>query len=138
MEVVVMYRIVLEPDSFKESLTAPEVAKAIAVGIRRVFQDAEIMTVPVADGGEGLTDTLVAATGGTTGPLGTPVEAYWGLLGDSSTAVVEMAQASGLTLVPPELRNPMSTTTRGTGELISQALSAGCQKLIVGIGGERH
>jgi glycerate kinase len=73
-----------------------------------------------------------------TGPLGTPVEAYWGLLGDSSTAVVEMAQASGLTLVPPELRNPMSTTTRGTGELISQALSAGCQKLIVGIGGERH
>lgn len=70
-----------------------------------------------------------------TGPLGTPVEAYWGLLGDSSTAVVEMAQASGLTLVPPELRNPMSTTTRGTGELISQALSAGCQKLIVGIGG---
>lgn len=65
MEVVVMYRIVLEPDSFKESLPAPEVAKAIAVGIRRVFQDAEITTVPVADGGEGLTDTLVAATGGT-------------------------------------------------------------------------
>jgi glycerate kinase len=90
-----MYRIVIAPDSFKESLSAPEVASAIALGIRRVFPDAMITTVPMADGGEGLTDTLVAATGGkkiramATGPLGMPVETFWGLLGDGTTAVVE-------------------------------------------------
>ncbi|GEA14934.1 MAG: glycerate 2-kinase [Moorella sp. (in: firmicutes)] len=136
-----MKRIVIAPDSFKESLDAPAVAAAIAEGIKRVFPEAETVTVPMADGGEGLTTTLVAATGGriitttVTGPLGEPVRAAWGILGDGTTAVVEMAQASGLPLVPREKRNPLFTTTYGTGELIRQALDAGCRRLIVGIGG---
>lgn len=136
-----MHRIIIAPDSFKESLSAPEVAAAIAAGIKRVLPRAETVAVPMADGGEGLTTTLVAATGGreitatVTGPLGEPVQAVWGLLGDGSTAVVEMAQASGLPLVPREKRNPLVTTTYGTGELIRRALEAGCRKLIVGIGG---
>ncbi|MGI9862618.1 glycerate kinase [Moorella naiadis] len=136
-----MHRIIIAPDSFKESLSAPEVAAAIAAGLKRVLPRAETVAVPMADGGEGLTTTLVAATGGreitatVTGPLGEPVQAVWGLLGDGSTAVVEMAQASGLPLVPREKRNPMVTTTYGTGELIRRALEAGCRKLIVGIGG---
>ncbi|CEP66881.1 Glycerate kinase [Moorella glycerini] len=136
-----MKRIVIAPDSFKESLDAPAVAAAIAEGIKRVFPEVETVTVPMADGGEGLTTTLVAATGGreitttVTGPLGQPVRAAWGILGDGTTAVVEMAQASGLPLVPREKRNPLFTTTYGTGELIRQALDAGCRRLIVGIGG---
>ncbi|WP_406677747.1 glycerate kinase [Moorella sp. ACPs] len=136
-----MKRIVIAPDSFKESLDAPAVAAAIAEGIKRVFPEAETVPVPMADGGEGLTTTLVAATGGrvitttVTGPLGQPVHAAWGILGDGATAVVEMAQASGLPLVPREKRNPLFTTTYGTGELIRQALDAGCRRLIVGIGG---
>ncbi|WP_338833998.1 Glycerate 2-kinase [Moorella humiferrea] len=136
-----MKRIVIAPDSFKESLDAPAVAAAIAAGIKRVFPDAETVMVPMADGGEGLTSTMVAATGGrtitttVTGPLGQPVQATWGILGDGTTGVVEMAQASGLPLVPREKRNPLYTTTYGTGELIAQALDAGCRRLIVGIGG---
>ncbi|WP_338818926.1 Glycerate 2-kinase [Moorella thermoacetica] len=136
-----MRRIVIAPDSFKESLSAPEVAAAIAQGIHRVLPEVETVNVPMADGGEGLTATLVAATGGremtatVTGPLGEPVQASWGILGDGITAVVEMAQASGLPLVPREKRNPLVTTTYGTGELIHQALEAGCRRLIVGIGG---
>lgn len=134
-------RIIIAPDSFKESLAAPEVAQAIAEGVKRVFPEAETLSVPLSDGGEGLTSTLVAATGGrefsatVTGPLGEPVRASWGLLGDGLTAVVEMAQASGLFLVPTEKRNPFITTTYGTGELIQQALATGCRRLIVGIGG---
>ncbi|WP_258360095.1 glycerate kinase [Moorella sulfitireducens] len=136
-----MKRIVIAPDSFKESLDAPAVAAAIAEGIKRVFPQVETITVPMADGGEGLTTTLVAATGGriitttVTGPLAQPVQAAWGILGDGATAVVEMAQASGLPLVPREKRNPLFTTTYGTGELIRRALDAGCRRLIVGIGG---
>ncbi|MCG0278425.1 MAG: glycerate kinase [Thermanaeromonas sp.] len=136
-----MKRIVIAPDSFKESLEAPQVAKAIAAGVKKVFPDVETVEVPLADGGEGLTTTLVAATGGklmealVTGPLGEPVTARWGILGDGRTAVVEMAQASGLPLVPKEKRNPLYTTTYGTGELIREALKSGCQRLIVGIGG---
>lgn len=136
-----MRRIIVAPDSFKESLSAPEVAKAIIGGIKRVLPAVEAVAVPMADGGEGLTATLVAATGGqaktasVTGPLGTPVQACWGILGDGNTAVVEMAQASGLPLVPQDKRNPLVTTTYGTGELIREALNAGCRRLIVGIGG---
>lgn len=136
-----MRRIIVAPDSFKESLSAPEVAAAIVKGIKRVLPTVETVTIPMADGGEGLTSTLVTTTGGqiktatVTGPLGTPVQASWGILGDGRTAVVEMAQASGLPLVPQDKRDPLATTTTGTGELILEALDAGCRQLIVGIGG---
>jgi len=134
-------RIIIAPDSFKGSLTAAEVAESIARGIKRVLPEAETVTVPLADGGEGTVAALVSATGGrlvrkkVTGPLGDRVEAHFGLLGDGETAVIEMAAASGLPLVPPEKRNPMVTTTYGTGELIRAALEEGCRRIIIGIGG---
>jgi glycerate kinase len=134
-------RIVVAPDSFKGSLTALAVAEAMERGVRAVFPDAAISKVPVADGGEGTVEALVAATGGrlesrwVTGPLGEPVEARWGVLGDGRTAVVEMAAASGLPLVPRERRDPRVTTTRGTGELVRAALDAGLPRVVVGLGG---
>jgi len=134
-------KIVIAPQSFKGSLSAPEVADAMARGIRHVLSDAELVLLPLADGGEGTVDTLVSATGGTfkyrevTGPLGNKVTARWGILSDGTTAVIEMATASGLTLVPPYKLNPMSATTYGTGELIRTALEDGCHHLIIGIGG---
>ncbi len=136
-----MKKIVIAPDSYKESLSALEVAQAIEAGFRRVFPSAEYVLVPVADGGEGTVDAMVAATGGRKeivmvgGPLGEPVEAFYGLTGDGSTAVIEMAAASGLALVPPARRNPLVTTSRGTGELIRAALDAGARRFILGIGG---
>jgi len=134
-------KIVVAPDSFKGSLPAPEVAGAIAAGVERALPDAAVVRVPMADGGEGTVRALVEATGGrivrerVTGPLGEPVDAFFGVLGDGRTAVVEMAAASGLPLVPAHRRNPMVTTTRGTGELILRALDCGCRTVIVGIGG---
>lgn len=134
-------RFIIAPDSFKGSSSAKEVAQAIAEGLREALPDAECDLVPMADGGEGTVEALVAATGGeivkvrVTGPLGEPVDAFFGLLGDRHTAVIEMAAAAGLHLVPPEKRNPMVTTTYGVGELIKAALDAGCRKLIIGIGG---
>ncbi len=134
-------KFVIAPDSFKESISAPDAAAAIARGIRRVYPDAECDLCPIADGGEGTVEALVAATGGSVrhawvmGPLGEKVHAAWGLLGDDKTAVVEMAAASGLPLVPVEKRNPMLTTTYGTGELIKAALDAGVTRIILGIGG---
>lgn len=134
-------RVVVAPDSFKGSASALAVAQAMARGVRAVFPDAEVSQVPIADGGEGTVEALVVATGGTlreatvTGPLGEPVAARWGVLGDGATAVVEMAAASGLPLVPRERRDPRLTTTRGTGELMRAALDAGLRKLVVGIGG---
>ncbi|MCD6507748.1 glycerate kinase [Candidatus Poribacteria bacterium] len=134
-------RIVIAPDSFKGSLTALEAANAIEEGLKRVFPKAEIVKVPMADGGEGTVQSLVDATGGrivkkvVTGPLGDKVEAQFGILGDGRTAVIEMASASGLPLVPPDKRNPMVTTTYGTGELIKAALDMGCRRFIIGIGG---
>ncbi len=135
-------RIVIAPDSFKESLSAREVCAAIARGIRRVRPDARIDEVPMADGGEGTVDALVAATRGTTrssrvtGPLGEPIQAAWGLLGGrTGEAVLEMAAASGLPLVPPDRRNPLHTTTYGTGELMRAALDAGARRILIGIGG---
>ncbi|GAC1350511.1 MAG: glycerate kinase [Ktedonobacteraceae bacterium] len=134
-------RIVIAPQSLKGSLTAAEAGQAIASGVRAVFPEAEIDIVPVADGGEGTVQTLVDATGGTivqqtvTGPLGTPVEAFFGLLGDGSTAAIEMAAAAGLPLVPPDQRDPRITTTYGVGELIRAALDHGCHNFIIGIGG---
>ena len=134
-------KIVIAPDSYKESLSALEVAQAVEAGFRQVFPDAEYVLVPVADGGEGTVDAMVAATGGrkeivtVTGPLGEPVEAFYGLTGDGDTAVIEMAAASGLMLVPAAARNPLRTSSRGTGELIRAALDAGARRFILGIGG---
>lgn len=134
-------KIVIAPDSYKESLSAVNVAKAIEKGFREIFPDAEYISVPVADGGEGTVDAMISATQGTkitatvTGPLGDPVKASWGMSGDGKTAFIEMAEASGLALVPLELRNPLNTTSRGTGELILQALDKGARHIIIGIGG---
>jgi glycerate kinase len=134
-------RIVVAPDSFKGSLGALGVAGAMERGIRAVFPDAEVVKVPVADGGEGTVEALVEATRGSLrarhvrGPLGDVVEARWGVLGDGRTGVVEMAAASGLTLVPRDRRDPRVTTTFGTGELVRAALEDGLSRLIVGIGG---
>jgi glycerate kinase len=134
-------KIVIAPDSFKGSLTALEVCEAAARGIEAIDPDIEIVQVPMADGGEGTVQSLVDATDGSlitenvTGPLGDPVDAVYGLLGDDESAVIEMAAASGLPLVPEEKRNPLYTTTYGTGELIAAALDEGRGKLIVGIGG---
>lgn len=134
-------KFVIAPDSFKESLSALDAARAIAAGFKTMFPAADYDLVPMADGGEGTVDAMVQATGGTlvtsqvTGPLGQPVDARWGILGDGATAVLEMAAASGLPLVRPDQRNPMFTTTRGTGELIRAALDRGIRKIILGIGG---
>ena len=140
-KVVIPMRIVIAPDSFKESASALAVAEAVTAGWRRVFPDAECVRVPMADGGEGTVEALVAATGGrrieveATGPLGEPVRAGYGILGDGRTAVIEMAAASGFSLVPAHARDPRITTTRGTGDLMRDALDRGVTKIIVGIGG---
>jgi glycerate kinase len=134
-------KIVVAPDSFKGSLTAVEVSDAIEQGVREIFPEAEIVKIPMADGGDGTVQCLVNATGGeilrekVTGPLGDEVWAFYGILGDKKTAVIEMAEASGLTLVPENKRNPLITTTYGTGQLIKFALDQGCRKMIIGIGG---
>ena len=134
-------KLVLAPDSFKESLSARAAALAMERAVRRAIPGAETVLLPIADGGEGTMATLVFATGGrmyrveVTGPLGSRVAARYGTLGDGATAVVEMAEASGLQLVPAENRDPRVTTTRGTGELIRHALERGARSLIVAIGG---
>src|SRR5438067_1316532 len=134
-------RIVVAPNAFKGSLTALQAAEAIRDGILAVLTDAEIVLVPIADGGDGTVDALVAATGGerralpVRGPLGEPVEADYGLLEQGQTAVIEMAKASGLSLLPPSRRNPAVTTTYGVGELLQHAYDAGARRFIVGIGG---
>ncbi len=134
-------RIVISPDSFKGSLSASRAVEAIADGVRRALPDAELVLIPLADGGEGTVEALVNATSGrivktpATDPLGSRIESFFGILGDGETAVVEMAAASGLPLVPEDKRNPLITTTYGTGELICAALDAGCRRLILGIGG---
>ena len=134
-------KILVAPDSFKGSLTAMEAAEHIGNGIHRADSEIEVDLLPMADGGEGTVQSLVDATGGeiiekeVTGPLGDPVEAFYGLLGDGETAVIEMAAASGLPLVPEEKKNPLKTTTYGTGELIASALEHGVKKIIIGIGG---
>src|SRR5512137_1242855 len=134
-------RVVVAPDSYKGSLSALQVAEAMERGVKAVFPDAEVRKVPIADGGEGTVEALVAATHGTVrhaevrGPLGEAVRAAWGVLGDGETAVIEMAAASGLPLVPRDRRDPRITTTHGTGELIRAALDAGLRRVIVGIGG---
>jgi glycerate kinase len=134
-------KIVIAPDSFKESLTSLEVANELEAGLRRVWPDADYVKVPMADGGEGTVQSLVDATGGrivkcaVTGPLGQKVLASYGLLGDGRTAVIEMAEASGLPLVPRSERDPLRATTYGTGELVSDAIHRGVDEIIVGLGG---
>ena len=134
-------KIVIAPDSFKESLTALEVANAIERGFKRIFPNAEYVKLPMADGGEGTVQSLVDATRGrlieaeVTAPLGNQVKSFFGLSGDGKTAIIEMAAASGLHLVPMDERNPCQTTSFGTGELIKQALDLGVQHIILGIGG---
>ncbi|MCD9494884.1 glycerate kinase [Photobacterium carnosum] len=134
-------KIIIAPDSYKESLTAMEVATAIEAGFRQVMPNAEYIKLPMADGGEGTVQSLVDASNGTiiehqvTGPLGEQVPAFFGIMGDGKTAVIEMAAASGLQLVSPEQRNPMLTTSYGSGELILAALDYGVKHIIIGIGG---
>lgn len=136
----VAVKLVIAPDSFKESLSAPEVAAAIGRGWARVFPADEICLCPMADGGEGTVDAVLAVTGGerhelyVQGPLGHPVLAHWGLLSHGE-AVIEMAAASGLHWVEPAQRNAGITTTFGTGELVSAALDAGATRIILGLGG---
>ncbi|WP_374834805.1 glycerate kinase, partial [Daeguia caeni] len=129
--------IVIAPDSFKESLTAQAVAQAIQTGFARIFPDASYTLVPMADGGEGTVQSFVDATGGklmqsaVKSPLGETVQAQWGLSGDGRTAIIEMAAASGLHLVPMDKRNPEITTSFGTGELIKTALCHEVEEIIL-------
>lgn len=134
-------KVIVAPQAFKGSLSGQEAAKAIAEGVARADGSAETLLVPVADGGDGTVDVLVGATGGhlysrrVTGPLCRPVNATWGVMGDGRTAVIEMALASGLALVPLRRRDPRLTTTYGTGQLIGEALDRGYRYIIVGLGG---
>jgi len=134
-------QIVVAPDSFKECLTATQVALAISEGIKRIVPEAEITCIPVADGGEGTVEALVTATGGkiisvqSVDALNRPIQSFFGILGDGKTAVIEMAAASGIELLALEERNPLITSTFGTGLLIKAALDAGFVRIIIGIGG---
>lgn len=133
---------VLAPDSFKESMTAEQACQAMQRGIQKVFADAHFIHVPMADGGEGTVDALVSCLNGqmvdceVTGPLSTQkVKTYFGLIEEGQTAVIEMAKANGIHLLEPSQRNPLLTTTFGTGELIKAALDLGVSKIIIGLGG---
>jgi len=134
-------RVIVAPQSFKGSADAVAVASAIARGVRRAWPEAEVEEVPLADGGEGTVRALVHATKGTTqltrvhDPLGREIDAAWGIFGDGTTAIVEMAAASGLPLLRPEERDPRVTSTRGTGELILAAAQSGAHRIVIGIGG---
>ena len=138
-------KVVVAIDSFKGSLSSMEAGQAIAEGVKRVYQHAEVVVRPLADGGEGTVEALVEGIGGifvtkeVTGPLGEKVEAVYGVIeskeDSSKTAIIEMSAAAGITLVPEESRNPMNTTTYGVGELILDAIERGCRHFIVGIGG---
>ena len=136
-----MTKYVVAPDSFKERMTAKEVCNAMEKGIKKADPAAEVIKVPMADGGEGTVDSLVDATHGqrviveVTGPLGNKISAYYGILGNGTTAVIEMAKASGLEIVEKKKRNPMITTTFGTGELIRDALDHNVKEIIIGLGG---
>ncbi len=134
-------KVVVAIDSFKGSLSSYELGETIERGIKKVYGDAEVTKVPIADGGEGTVEALVEGTGGefidieVMGPLMRPVTARYGIMGNGKTAVMEMAAASGLPLVAPEERDPSKTTTYGTGEMIRDAVGRGCREFLVGIGG---
>lgn len=131
---------VIAIDSFKGSMDSIEAGEAAEKGIRRVFTDAETIVYPLADGGEGTVQALAKGLGGrlekvkVTGPLGEPVICEYGIV-EEKTAIIEMAGAAGITLVQPELRNPLNTTTYGVGEVIKDAIGKGCRHFIIGIGG---
>lgn len=134
-------KVVVAPNAFKGSLSASEAAAAIARGVRQAFPDAEVVEVPVADGGEGTVEALVSAhrgayrTAEVAGPLGDPVAAPYGLIEGGRTGVVELASASGLTLIAPERRDPRKTSTYGFGQLLEEVRSTGVEQIIAGIGG---
>jgi len=134
-------KIVIAPDSFKETLSAFEVASAIESGFQNVFPEAEIIKIPIADGGEGTVDAMVRATNGSfefsevEGPMGENTRAKWGMLGNSKTAVIEIAEACGLHLVSANKRNPMAASSYGVGQLVIAALDKGAKKIIIGLGG---
>ena len=134
-------KVTVAMDSFKGSLSSMQAGRAAEQGIRRVFPDAEIFVRPIADGGEGTVDALIAGMGGVLetvevrGPLGETVTAGYGILKQSRTAIMEMSAAAGITLLLPEKRNPMKTTTYGVGEMIADAIRNNCRNFIIGIGG---
>lgn len=134
-------KFLIAPDSFKGSLTAKQVADSIYRGLVKIFPDADYTIVPMADGGEGTVQSLIDATSGKKitcqvhGPLNKMINAYYGILGDTETAVIEMAQASGIQYVDEQTKNPLLATTRGTGELIRDALDHQVKQIILGIGG---
>jgi glycerate kinase len=134
-------KILVAPNAFKESLSAMEAAEAIATGILEVMPGVQITKIPIADGGDGTLEAVVAGTRGKVckarvlDPLGNRITAEYGITGDGTTAIIEMSRASGLALVPPSKRNPMVTTSYGTGELIRAALNRGVKSIILGIGG---
>ena len=134
-------RIVIAPQAFKQSISARAAAIAIENGVRRTVLEAETVLIPVADGGDGTLAALIDTTGGSyftaqvTGPLGDAIPAQWGVMGDGETAVIEMALASGLALIPDHRRDPRTATTYGTGQLMAAALDAGYTRVIVGLGG---
>ncbi len=134
-------KILIAPDSFKHCLTAMKVARYLEEGIHKILPEADTKILPLADGGEGTVRALVDATGGNIysvrvhDPLMRKIESFFGVLGDNKTAIIEMAAASGIELIQPEERNPLKTTTYGTGELIKAALDRNCTKIIIGIGG---
>jgi glycerate kinase len=134
-------KIIIAPQSFKGSLTALEASKIIAQSVINNFPDSEIITIPIADGGDGTLQTLVDATDGKINtlnvhdPLQRPINAQWGSLGNKNTAVIEMARASGLALLNHDELNPLETTTYGTGELIKEAIDTNHEEIIIGIGG---
>ena len=134
-------KFVIAPDSFKESMTAKAAAVAIQAGLQKIFPDAEYELVPMADGGEGTVQSLVDATEGeiitadVQNPLDETVSAFYGVLGDQQTAVIEMSAASGIQFVTTETKNPLITTTYGTGQLIKDALDRGMRRFIIGLGG---
>lgn len=136
-----MKKFVFAPDSFKGSLSAMEICALLAEASKRHFPQTETVSIPVADGGEGTVDALLLATGGrretvrVTGPMGAPVEAAYGILPDGETAVLEMAQASGLALVPAGQLNPLRATSFGTGEMLRHVLDSGYRRVLLGIGG---
>ena len=133
--------IVIAIDSLKGSLTSLDAGKAIEIGIKKVYSDAEVSVMPLADGGEGTVEALTLGMGGklqsieVTGPLGNKILAQYGILSDGKTAIVEMAAAAGITLVSDNKRNPLYTTTYGVGEILLDAMHKGCRHFIIGIGG---
>src|SRR4051794_10458968 len=134
-------KVIAAPNAFKESLTASAAARAIAAGVRSAISDCEVVEMPIADGGDGTREVLVRALAGedvacdTHDPLGRPMRASYGRLDGGRTAVVELAAASGLALLHPGERNPLETSTFGTGELVREALAGGAQRVLLGVGG---